>query len=1384
MAGEGAPGSGSSENPDALLWQKLADEEPELVVGLVDQSQELKNKAVFYGDNRMAELLNSKQKGIKPILKKIWQGNLFRNYYRQKFIKEAREEMLEEGTLVTDASETEQRRFNLETCRTFISDVDGVIDENAGDSRESLLAKHPELHQQIKELVSQYASGDITDIEDVRRRFFELVEGIKEEHFNGDQLSVSNIEEVAIAARERMDKLSTIAENMNEKFEHDDAVGRVMKGFDILYGRRNRERGEAHFNRVDRVVDKLSQTKLGSLISPTGIALSVGAAASAVELISKRTIGAAFTAVPGLSAMIFGAAREGRDFESDRARANYDERYSRETDPNDKRREKIKEVTYTHHKATLVIERMQELRDAIDEAEKNGEDTSDKIKDLLSIVANCKVLMDLDKSGTPVLQYSSEVNAPEENLALLKKYAQAKKFLREKGVDNIDEMLDPQRGTSAETAKLIMKTRDALQGEIDDKDKAARKAKLARVAKKAAIAFGTGLVAGVAMREVTALFNDNVQGILEKDNGDYTQQLTFCKKISRMIKGEHTPSNSGTFNYDMTAGKAVGGSADFTFSKAPDGTYSLVNNGKEIASGLDWDPTTGKLTSASIQQLGKNGIAVSRLGDLKGPDQIVGYRPGPVTTRQVGLGDAIRQKLGNFTHVKRDYWYDNDTQVFDRNELGLCYYTDPATGANGLVTNFSDSGSFHSGTRAVFSQLARDGKISLMISPTDSTQSTPIEVIGKLLPGSNQVCFCPADGTDAAQYFDANGKFIGRFAEAVQKLSQDTDGTQHIAPLATVVGNGFEGSFTETITGDPIPILESMKIPQYAFEYSLPDQKGLLPMFLPFIRRSKPMGESGMGPVIPSREGIRTGSYGYGYGESYYAGESQPGDVSDRVKEGKPLETGQEVGWYVEQQMANNRSPEYRDKVKTQFEGCDLLRDLDSRVKTIVTIPVYGNGKVEIEQIYGTLSQFARQQDVDMASFGVMLDLNWGGVDQEGKPRNEGTPEEVAANVQKIREAIAKAKRDFPELRLGVIEQTGHRGIGDVAEFMNDTVMYGINEAIRDGAVPEDNDIMIVRTDADSIALNDHFIAGYQEAQRENPKTPVFTGHSWFDIAQQQKAPGFGAAMFLERARRLAEGTLGDEVFTEGRTFGYSAKHFAAVNCFGFDGGWYGAGSDDLRVGYRISNALVGQFAQRRYNGVGGDTLFDADTRMIVKSKTSSLITDADRQLRFYQAGQDGTFPDASSALAYDAQSGGYNADPSRPFIPDDFVEDLTDPVRFNSVAEQFEREMEALFGMDSWTGAHRFETIMAWFFECERSDFDKYFTIRDKTEEDGITRENRTKKFDFTPEGKLRLRDILVKRMGDGTNPALVSSLQQIIQTGQWGKKGKIVEPLPTPAA
>ena len=109
----------------------------------------------------------------------------------------------------------------------------------------------------------------------------------------------------------------------------------------------------------------------------------------------------------------------------------------------------------------------------------------------------------LAEDKTPILSYSSEVDAPREQLRLLKNFAEAKDYLREIGVTDLDAQLSKE-------SDVMQDIMDRVDRGIANAEAAARKAKIRRIAKRMGTGLITGTVMGLAVQEFSALFNPKV----------------------------------------------------------------------------------------------------------------------------------------------------------------------------------------------------------------------------------------------------------------------------------------------------------------------------------------------------------------------------------------------------------------------------------------------------------------------------------------------------------------------------------------------------------------------------------------------------------------------------------------------------------------------------------------------------------------------------------------------------------------------------------------------------------------------------------------------------------------------------------------------------------
>ena len=996
----------------------------------------------------------------------------------------------------------------------------------------------------------------------------------------------------------------------------------------------------------------------------------------------------------------------------------------------------------------------------------------------------------MERTKDCAISYSSEQDAPYEQILLLRQMAEAKQFLHDSGVADVDDRLRTD-------SDIMVNAIGELNGNVADAKSRAHKQKARDIAGRAAKNFGTGLLFSLGAEELKAVFNDDVQGIFESHNPG-AKNATSIRKVFDLFSPKRTePDVAFLANYDVAKGIINDNSGEFSFEKAKDGTFTLLREGKPVASNLDWNAKTGFLTEDSINSLRSQGINVEFTGD-----KVAQSITKNITTTETYTGKYSDDplKFGG-TKISRERWMDNDTpRIYDLNEKGLCAYTSP-DGQHGAFAAMTDSGSRHAGHTVSFNSEAKAGRIKLALYPTSDCKTTPILVDMTGYTSGGYPKFVPEEGSMAAQLFDEKGNFRAWHTEVVHVLGEK-NGVTNIETLATFTTRKGaidpEGIFTRDVTTQ---VTEDLQIPQFQLSTmkEAAEQAWKVPVLLPFtsgraMNASEATDRTKNAGYDPYRGGYGYGYGGYGGGEGYYggynAGEISPdepynatngapaspdtytgprtytaGDVeytysgnterfSPSLDRGKELELGNEVSRYT-YLMRQERGDAYADSIERKLDSSPELKSIDNTTKTIVTIPVHAIA--DHDNIYKSISTYAAQKDVDFDSIMFVVDINW-------RKEEKVDSATLDADLRHAREELERARRDFPNLKIASLEHPGHGGIHEVSGVMNDTIMAAIDHSVKDGRMDSANDILIIRNDVDLKHIDKRYLASYQEAAKKNPKTPLFTGTTWFNIDRTRRAPGLGAVLMIERFNNLFHATEGG-IHTAGGNFGYRASAFAAANGYGFrESSWKGAGSDDLQLGYRIEEAFSSAYNSRMDNSGNPDdhNLMDPQSRMLVRVGQGVIDTDDARYLKYYASPDESVTDDAYG-------NSGYNSNPLRPGDIKDFREDINNRASFNATVDQFEREMSQYFTHHEHATNPRFlRRIINWFLDYDPNDLNspEYYTITRISRPNGRLTGG-SAQFKLTPEGRERYRQALIKRMGTGYSTNDRNTLQRAVTNG-----------------
>jgi len=788
-------------------------------------------------DARMTESRES-LKGFKSFFKKMWKHTFFDEYYRQKEINKVREEIKNTGNIYAGRIEDDDKIAHENAMKgitdRFISEYDESLILSEGEERKFLEQEDEETitaKNEIKKLVTEYAEGKLN-----------------EEAFKNEKTRILNIlnkQDLLKGSNNYADNLFELAENAKRAVEH----GIKMKEIDldtiIIIGKaKSSLKTEAHFNLVDKTIDKMKKSKVGRFVSPAvlstavGLAYSISVGVGTKVLRSKASAWGTFGAAVAISAT-FAGMNESQRVSAERAQHGLEMAEGGEINPKSKRREQMERF---QHQMESSRDLSQRLRSLMFEKDENGNEV---VKDIKKEEANeiFKALSEIEarnslnaKKKIDLISYSDIGNVEKERTDLTILTAKAKVELRKKIEDSMKDGIPADETFDSYLEKQTQVVEDSLLGGekgITAKDKAFRKYKTKRVAKKVMQTAIAGLIIGGTVQEGVAFFKDDVHGLIEgairPDTNNFNTQ-TPLSHIYDWINGNSAHIETGNqvgFNLDGHDFRLPEGTS---ILQNTDGTYNILRNGQIVSDNteLTFD-SSGSLDAESLTRLGENGIVANTICNVVEENQEI----------QNTAEDYVNTHQENTHHIARDGWHDNDTPgTFDQNELKLQW--GGVEGSTGIdesgnyvldVSHMTSDGSFHGEFSVDAQEKMKDGGIKMILSLTQGTQhqtfEVPIDINGKaIIDPESEI------GKLFFETENGNAVFKGRFAEVVESFGSDEDGTEHVRPLATLVGPGND-SINEII---PIPIEE----PTTILDIPNPATETEMPYFIPFVAR-KPL---------------------------------------------------------------------------------------------------------------------------------------------------------------------------------------------------------------------------------------------------------------------------------------------------------------------------------------------------------------------------------------------------------------------------------------------------------------------------------------------------------------------------------------------------------------
>ncbi len=751
---------GKDKKPEVKKLEKIS-----LKTAFISYSEKLtKEYAREMADRKMShDFREDKNKGffgkINHFFKRIWKYGAFKEYYRQKEVSKFKKEIVQKGNMFVDEDLTINSQSNLNNAIIDrLINIPDLNDAIHGGENVRMLQDGP-IKDEIIQAIRDYAKGDSVMTSsvfiDTQKRLSERIKAENPDIFGESALDANNLLETAKIVR---------ASVANKK-----GIDSVEIDLQIIIGdMRAGLRTEQKLNTVDRIVDKLHQTKLGSLVnedtvsSALAILQGIGNSLGSMFLFNKAASWGSFGATAVLAGT-FGAIRSRNDWEQRRVQHFRDMASGRGFDDKDKHRLALERFRYDGLKVTDAIKTLE--TNTTDLANKGHAITPDNISSYVAHIADMEARIKLsDDKSIDLLLYSGPQNIDKERTKLdinRSKFKVAlRKICEEKNIHfgsfTFDEYLD--NCTTAQKTKLLENDNG-----IKEKDAQFRGFKNGKALKSFCGSALRSVVFGIAFQEVGAIFNPHQQGALEslwhKDVNPVG--TTFLKGISDRINGH---IEGATHSFELKD--------NMSFRERP--SYIHLNDAKELR--LDRDGNydlwiRGEKKFENIFVFDKNKLVYNEEA-LRANDIVFNASSANVATpgslRSVVDAKQLTDNHPNMVDAHRDIWLHNNTRgVYDLNEAGLHYHIAP-NGKDIIVdiSGMTSKGSSAGNISIDPIQAIKDNKLMLWVSQTRNSSGRAFEIPfdSKSITISEQ--------SPIYNMFDIhNGKvgFNGGFVEVVNK---------------------------------------------------------------------------------------------------------------------------------------------------------------------------------------------------------------------------------------------------------------------------------------------------------------------------------------------------------------------------------------------------------------------------------------------------------------------------------------------------------------------------------------------------------------------------------------------------------------------------------------
>lgn len=1143
-----------------------------LVVAVVDQTHDVEAAAKDYAEARLREESEAAREAgrIKGFLHRMWRGEngIATKYYFNKYVEEAKQRAEEEGltALYTDNVALRNAAMGATIAR-FTSEYDESIHEIAGERRKELAEDSP-FGLAVKKLIENYVEDDSKDwSEEAFREAQSRIVRQLNQYGDGDDLIGEG--------KVRIDNIWQIAQAVKESVDHGESLDNVLQDVKIYTGEsRSGVRTEAHQSKIDKTIERLQKSKIGSLVGPETVSLGA-AIATGLFRVGRGSLAraAGVTGVPGLLGGVFAGMRENKRLKEERAIHAREVAQGQEFEDKGRRAE----IEKTRYETVAAKELIGSLEEFIDKENLSPEELQQGYESIVSAMARIHAS---DKLQADFISYSSVTEVESERFNLDVAIARAKVKLKGR-LGDLPEALIVDLGIDKDCTvdDAIYKSTDVLYSLMDDrskKDEAFKKLKRRRVAVAAATGAVTGFTIGLASQEALAFFNSGYDGLLENaltgEGGGDRQTL-----LAGIFHGEGYGYSSETIvsagdytSYDVGSSQgSINLPDNYQLAYNPDGTANIIDpNGSIFAENISFE-ADGSLSQASQELLQEKGAIVEDLSAVVSSQESI--------VQDLSVDEYLGYHQSELTNITRDFWYDNDTaSVFDNNELGLHWGSQGDDGSIRLsISNMTDYGSYHGLDSTSWSDEAQGGTLKFAVSASIDTQDR-VFMVDIATDGSIDI---PYDSPVANLFsVDEYGQveFNGAYGEVVAIQDVDADGITHVAPLATMEGNNSISTISTTVE-----VLTDKNVPNFQ----------ITPPPIETIVNAAQAVEGFGGPAVVLRRPLerlnkKEDPFRYSYGSRRDLAQmrkwiadmggphtrKQIEDVSGKKHwveaDGSPVMRSVEreresIASYLNDEFSDN--PEYERKVAAVASSLGSMNN-DCRVS--VNIPAW----MEEDNLSRLLNQYIDQVDnkgdsLDRSLFEINILVN----------RRKGTPEDKSVKV--IENFIEEYTRRYDGVRpvvhyANVEMEPEEANIGFVRKLLTDAVLQR--------SLDRDNQLQplyIESEDADLIEVDKRTVFNLISKLDKNPHLDAVHGIEGRmpsiikdNALLLMRRNAWEVFLFNVRQKRFRNprspnwNSFSNRVITGGWNSGYSAEAYAMI------GGYEPArAGEDISIGERIS---------------------------------------------------------------------------------------------------------------------------------------------------------------------------------------------------------------------